>query len=258
VTAGRLLARTGAGVLALGLLGVAGLAVEGLVAARRTYVSTDSAPAPEGSYGPADAATLRLVLLGDSTAAGVGVSRTEDTVGGRLATLLGETGRRVVLDGVGVSGSRAGDLRTQVSRAVLHGRPDVAVILVGANDATHLTSLDAVQRDLGDAVARLRAAGVAVVVGTCPDLGGARAFAQPLREIAAWSGRRTGAAQREAVRLAGGVPVDLAARTGPVFRADPGTLSEDGFHPSADGYDLWALALYPAVYDAAQSVTASR
>jgi lysophospholipase L1-like esterase len=54
------------------------------------------------------------------------------------------------------------------------------------------------------------------------------------------------------------VPVDLAARTGPVFRADPGTLSEDRFHPSADGYDLWALALYPAVYDAAQSVAAPR
>jgi lysophospholipase L1-like esterase len=258
VTTGRLLARTGAGVLALGLLGGAALALEGLVAARRTYMSADSAPAPEGSYGPADGSPLRLVLLGDSTAAGLGVARTEDTVGGRLAALLGATGRRVVLDGVGVSGSRAGDLRTQVSRALLHGRPDVAVILVGANDATHLTSLDAVQRDLSGAVARLRAAGTAVVVGTCPDLGAARAFAQPLRELVAWSGRRTGAAQREAVRLAGGVPVDLAARTGPVFRADPGTLSEDRFHPSADGYDLWALALYPAVYDAAQSVAAPR
>jgi lysophospholipase L1-like esterase len=39
-----------------------------------------------------------------------------------------------------------------------------------------------------------------------------------------------------------------------VFRADPGTLSEDEFHPSPDGYQLWALALYPAVYEAARSV----
>jgi lysophospholipase L1-like esterase len=258
VSPGRLLIRTGAGVLALGLLGGAGVALEGLVAARRTYVSSDSAPTPEGTYGPVDGPALRLVLLGDSTAAGLGVTRTEDTVGGRLATLLGDTGRQVVLDGVAVSGSRAADLRTQVSRALLHGRPDVAVILVGANDATHLTSLDTVRGELGRAVARLRAAGAAVVVGTCPDLGAARAFAQPLRELAAWSGRRTGAVQRETVRQAGGIPVDLAARTGPVFRADPGTLSSDRFHPSADGYDLWALALYPAVYEAAQSVAAPR
>jgi lysophospholipase L1-like esterase len=258
VTVGRLLVRTGMGVLALGFLGSAALAVEALVAARRNYASADSAPALEGTFGGSDAAPLRLVVLGDSTAAGVGVTRTAHTVGGRLATLLAATGREVELDGVGVSGSRAADLHTQVSRALLHGRPDVAVVLVGANDATHLTSLHRIERDLGAVVARLRAAGVAVVVGTCPDMGAVRAFAQPLREIAAWSGRRVGETQREVVRRAGGVPVDLAARTGPVFRADPGTLSEDQFHPSADGYDLWALALYPAVYDAAASVTAAR
>ncbi|HWB34763.1 MAG TPA: hypothetical protein VHA75_01940, partial [Rugosimonospora sp.] len=57
-------------------------------------------------------------------------------------------------------------------------------------------------------------------------------------------------AQAEAVAAAGGVAVDLAAATGPVFRADSGTLCRDGFHPSADGYRVWAHALYPAVVDA--------
>jgi lysophospholipase L1-like esterase len=258
VTVGKLFLRTGVGVLALGVLGAATIAAEGLLATRRTYVSSDSAPAPEGTFGAANPDRLRLVVLGDSTAAGLGVDRTEETVGGRLATLLAATGRQVVLDGVGVSGSRARDLGTQVSRALLHGVPDVAVILIGANDATHVTSPDAIERDLGRAVERLRTAGAAVVVGTCPDMGAVRAFAQPLRELAAWSGRRVAAAERAAVVRAGGRPVDLAALTGPVFRADAGTLSEDEFHPSADGYDLWALALYPAVYDAARTVAASR
>jgi lysophospholipase L1-like esterase len=36
-----------------------------------------------------------------------------------------------------------------------------------------------------------------------------------------------------------------------VFRADPGTFSEDGFHPSADGHRLLAEALLPAVSAAA-------
>jgi lysophospholipase L1-like esterase len=36
-----------------------------------------------------------------------------------------------------------------------------------------------------------------------------------------------------------------------VFRADAGTLCYDGFHPSADGYRVWAHALYPAVEQAA-------
>jgi lysophospholipase L1-like esterase len=137
-----------------------------------------------------------------------------------------------------------------VSRALL-GRPDVAVLLVGADDATRGTPLTAVRQNLGDAVNRLRTAGVRVVVGTCPDLGAVRAFAQPLRGVVAWRGRRVAATSAATTTSAGGVPVDLARATGPVFRADPGTFSEDRFHPSADGYRLLAEALLPAVADAA-------
>jgi lysophospholipase L1-like esterase len=60
-------------------------------------------------------------------------------------------------------------------------------------------------------------------------------------------------AQARAVLEAGGVVVDLAEETGAVFRADAGTLCHDGFHPSADGYRVWAHALYPAVAEAARA-----
>jgi lysophospholipase L1-like esterase len=76
-------------------------------------------------------------------------------------------------------------------------------------------------------------------------------FAQPLRSVVAWRGRRVAAASAEATRAAGGVPVDLAELVGPVFRADRAAYCEDGFHPSADGYRLIAEALLPAVDDAA-------
>jgi lysophospholipase L1-like esterase len=46
------------------------------------------------------------------------------------------------------------------------------------------------------------------------------------------------------------VPVDLAEQTGAVFRADAGTYCHDGYHPSADGYRVWAHALLPAVTEA--------
>jgi len=85
--------------------------------------------------------------------------------------------------------------------------------------------------------------------------GAVRAFAPPLRQIVGLLGRRIARAQAEAVHEAGGIPVDLAARAGAVFRADPGTLSYDGLHPSADGYRVWAHALYPAVAEAAGVVS---
>lgn len=235
----------GAGVAAAGLAGAA-LAVEGVLATRREYVDPASAPPIKGDFGPADGQLVRLAVLGDSTGAGSGVSALTDTVGGRLAGRLARGPARVALSGVAVSGARCRDLAGQVT-VLLANPPDVAVIVVGANDALLGSSLAAVRSDLGAAVARLRDAGVRVVVGTCPDLGAARALAQPLRALAGWRGRAVAAAEAGATRAAGGDAVDIGRITGPVFRADPGTLSEDRFHPSADGYRLWADALEPAV-----------
>ncbi|MBY8872124.1 SGNH/GDSL hydrolase family protein [Micromonospora sp. PLK6-60] len=233
--------------------GAAVLAGEAIAARSRRYAEPELGLALRATVGRTAAVPLRLVLLGDSSALGVGVARFEDTLGGQLAHLLAEgpTGRRVHLSSVGVSGSRSTDLATQVARALLGDRPDVAVILIGANDATALGRPAEVAAYLGAAVRRLREARVEVVVGTCPDLGAVRAIAAPLRQVVGWSGRRIARAQTVAALEAGGTVVDLATDTGPVFRADAGTLCHDGYHPSADGYRVWAHALLPAVAAAA-------
>jgi lysophospholipase L1-like esterase len=253
---GRQLGRATAIAVTAGAVGGAVLlAAEALAARARRYARPDLALGMRTSVGPAAAPALRLVLLGDSSALGVGVDRVSDTVGGRLAELLaggGESdGRRVELSSVAVSGSRAEDLATQAARALVGERPDVAVILIGSNDALRASRPRRSAAHLAGAVRRLRDAEVAVVVGTCPDLGAVRAFAPPLRQLVGLVGQRIAAAQSAAVRAAGGIPVDLAGQAGPVFRADAGTLCHDGFHPSADGYRVWAHALYPAVAEAA-------
>jgi lysophospholipase L1-like esterase len=238
-------------VLATTLGAAAVLGGEALYVSRREFLSADTAPPVAGTFGRAFAPPLRLAVLGDSTGAGVGVSRVDDTVAGRMARVLADTGRFVTLDGLAVSGSRAADLAPQVSRALVHP-PDVAVVLIGANDATHATRLGDVEREVAAAVRRLRTAGVAVVVGSCPDMGSATAFPQPLRAIVSWRGRRVGEVTRDAAREAGAAVVDIGAETGPAFRSDPGRyLSSDEFHPSADGYALWADALAAATREAA-------
>jgi len=246
------------GLLAGAVGGLALLAGGVLAAKARRYAKPTMGLALRTSMGKLSSPTLRLVLLGDSAAIGVGVEWLSETVGGQLARLLAEgtaeTGERhVLLSSVGVAGSRAADLATQVARALLGDRPDVAVVLIGAHDATSLRSPEEAAELLGQAVRRLRDAGVRVVVGTCPDLGALRAIAPPLRQVAGMLGRRMARAQTRAVQAAGGAVVDLAEETGAVFRADAGTFCYDGFHPSADGYRVWAHALYPAVAKAAMS-----
>ena len=253
--AGRIGKATATGLLASAVGGVALLAGEAIAARSRRYAKPTMGLALRTSMGPTSAPVVRLVLLGDSAAIGVGVEWLSDTVGGQLARLLAEGTaeageRHVLLSSVGVAGSRSTDLATQVARALLGDKPDVAVVLIGANDATGLRSPDESAEHLAAAVRRLRDAGVQVVVGTCPDLGALRSIAQPLRQITGWMGRRMARAQIRAVAEAGGIVVDLAEETGTVFRADAGTLCYDGFHPSADGYRVWAHALYPAVEEA--------
>ena len=230
--------------------GAALLGAEAVVASLRTYLPADSAPPVEGVFGDVSRPLLRLTMLGDSTGAGVGADDTAGTVGAVLAAGLADD-YQVVLSGVAVSGSRAADLGPQVSRALLL-RPDVAVVLIGANDTLHGTPQALVARHLSEAVRRLRSAGVAVVVGTCPDMG-ARAFPWPLREVAAWQGRRIAQASAIATHQADGAVVGLGELCGPLFHADPTTLSSDHFHPSERGYRLWAEALLPAVRQAASS-----
>jgi lysophospholipase L1-like esterase len=233
--------------------GAAVLAGQAMLARARRYAQPDLRLAMRSSVGTPGAPPLRLVLLGDSTALGVGVERVNETVGGQLAHLLAEApgARRVELSSVAVARSRSADLATQVARALVGARPDIAVILVGGNDALHFGGIADAAGELAAAVRRLRTAGVAVVVGTCPDLGAARAFALPLRQIVGWQGRRLARAQADAVHAADGMPVDLAGQTGAVFRADASTYCHDGYHPSADGYRVWAHALLPAVSEAA-------
>jgi lysophospholipase L1-like esterase len=257
VTAGALVKVAGrSAVLAAGTMVVGGvtlLVVEAAAAAARRYAQPTIQPGMRARLGPPGAPRLALVMLGDSTAAGVGVSRVEESVGGRLAERLAGGGRQVDLSSVAVSGARSADLDLQVSRALLTDRPDLAVVLVGGQDAIHGVRPRRAAAALAGAVRRLRGAGVSVVVGGCPDLGASRAIGQPLREIVGHVGRVLARAQLAAAREEGAAAVDLGARTGTVFRADAGMLCADGFHPSADGYRIWAHTLYPVVAEQAHA-----
>jgi lysophospholipase L1-like esterase len=254
----------GAGIAFLaGTLGGAALLAAEIVAARsRTYAKPDlgltvrGATGAKGRPAPADGSPrnlreLRLILLGDATALGVGADTAEQTLGGHLARMLGDAGAAVALSTVAVAGARSADLATQVARAQLGATPDLAAILVGMNDVTHLVRPGEAAAALATAVRRLRDGGTAVVVGTCPDLGAARAIAPPLRQLFGWYGRRIARAQAAAARAAGATVIDLGGQVGPVFRADAGMLCRDGLHPSADGYRVIAYALFPALADAA-------
>lgn len=237
-------ALTAAGIAALGVL------FGQVELARRTIPIAESPPPrSDGVYGGnRKTEALRLVVLGDSSAAGFGVKRARQTPAALIAAGLSRRLERPVhLTNLAVVGATSGRMMPQVEEA-LELNPDVAVILVGANDVTHRAGQAASVRHLADAVRRLRAAGARVVVGTCPDLGAVQPIRRPLRWLVRGWSRQLAAAQTVAVVEAGGWTVSLGSILGPTFAAQPHRMfARDRFHPSAEGYALAASVLLPTV-----------
>ncbi|HUR86039.1 MAG TPA: hypothetical protein VMY78_11895 [Solirubrobacteraceae bacterium] len=79
------------------------------------------------------------------------------------------------------------------------------------------------------------------------DVGAAQRLAQPLRAVAGWRTAQVNAAIKDVVRGRGRVLAPIAARTGPLFRADRPLFAPDDFHPPASGYAAWVPVIDTAL-----------
>ncbi|MFB4313009.1 SGNH/GDSL hydrolase family protein [Actinomadura sp. 21ATH] len=240
----------GGGVTAVGGLTFGLIVAEALMARKLIMATPAGGPPPaDGLYGgglPGE--PLSFAVLGDSTAAGLGVHTPEETPAALLAAGLSSiAGRPVRLTNVARSGARSAVLAGQVTRA-LAVRPEIVVIMVGANDVTGRVPPGESVRHLAAATERLRATGCEVVVGTCPDLGSVRQLMQPLRWFARRLSRQLAAAQTIVTVEQGARSVSLGDLLGREFAADPREMfSADRYHPSARGYAAAAAAVLPSM-----------
>jgi lysophospholipase L1-like esterase len=202
-----------------------------LVQAARLRRRTPALAAPEGAR-TGGQGKLRLVVVGDSTAVGTGVESLDAALPGRLGALLGARWRAV-----GRNGATAADvLRDHVADAA-GGPADVAVLLVGWNDAMKLRSGRSFARDLGGLIDRLVAASPAgrVVVVAPPAFARFAVLPQPLRVA-------LGAHAAGLAAVAARVADDRGVEFAPGF--DGASVSAlDRFHPDEAGYERLAAGV---------------
>lgn len=237
----------GVGLLGGALWGV--MKTEAKLARRAIGDAEGAAPSGDGVYArELGGEPIRFTMLGDSAAAGYGVTDGLDTP----AALIGEglahmTERPVRVTCHAFVGAQTTDLDGQIDRALTH-RPEVAAIVIGTNDITHSVPLATSTGALDSAVRRLREAGCEVVVGTCPDLGVVRPLRRPLRSFAGVLSMRLARLQALAVTQAGGRAVALGSLLGRDFDIAPQVFfGEDRFHPSATGYVSMVTAMLPSI-----------
>jgi lysophospholipase L1-like esterase len=234
---------------------VAVLVVEVYLAVNAEYLPTDPGYTIETTVGPPAGEPVDLVVLGDSTVAGVGSPTLAQSlpvlVAGRVAERLD---RPVHVIGLGVPGARTATVLEDQVPLLRALKPDVVLIVIGSNDVTHVTAPWTLREQTPAMIeAAVEASGAPVVVGGIPQFRTVPALLEPLRWMVGRYANILREAQRGAVAAAGAPYVDIAALASPRFIGKPESMSSDGYHPSPLGYGFWADALAPAVADTLRS-----
>jgi lysophospholipase L1-like esterase len=176
---------------------------------------------------------VRLLVVGDSTVAGVGVAYTRDALPPQLAAIVAESRGCTVAWTVS---ARTGATASFTAEELVPAAPldhDIAVVLVGVNDALTMTprrtwraSMDRLVHALQEHV---RPGGQIGLAGL-PNLGRFRTFPQPLRAVLGWHSRTLDQELRQVARRR---PVVTRVALPPV--SWPEMFADDRFHPKRGG-----------------------
>jgi acyl-CoA thioesterase-1 len=178
----------------------------------------------------AQTAPIKLAILGDSLAAGYGVSPAQ-AMPARLEAALQKAGRNVAIINHGVSGdTTAGGL--QRIDWMLADKPDIVMVELGANDALRATDPAVTEKNLDAIIAKLKEAGVTVWLA---------GMLAPRNYGPEYAKQFDGLYQRLADKH--GVPLYAFFLDG--VAQDPALNQGDGIHPNPKGVDVIVERILP-------------
>lgn len=179
---------------------------------------------------------LRLVVIGDSAAAGHGLPDADAGLARQVAKRLNaRTGRPVRVASRAVDGATTTDVHDR-QVAEVPDDADVVLVGVGVNDAIRGRSRARVVTTTEGLLAAIQRAAprAEVVLMTCPDLGSAPGLPAVLRPVVRRWCRRVAAAQRAVAEDLG---IAVAGADGHLPAA---AFGPDGFHPGPWGVAILA------------------
>jgi lysophospholipase L1-like esterase len=216
------------------------LVAQAIATRRRAQLLPEAAGPRSGLVGDASATPIRVLIAGDSSAAGVGVAHQDMAVAGHFVRALHrQTGRPVWWNLRAKSG-----LTTRAIHTLLEGEPpapaDVGVVISGVNDVVDQIAARRALRHRAALADWLLAAGLVrhVVFAPLPPIHRFPLLPEPLRRVLGADARRHDraladwAAGRSDVSHAA-FPLDLTADV----------MASDGFHPGEAVYRVCGEAL---------------
>ena len=186
------------------------------------------------------------VALGDSTGAGVGAVKGGYVL--RLYNRLLPQRPGSQLANLCVSGATTADVvRGQLDRGV-EKNPQLVTLGIGINDIGHGVPLEQFAQNYERILSMLKEKTKAeIVVTNIPDISSAPVVPSSLRnryheQIQTFNRRLEEIAKRYGVTV-----FDIYSITSRELPSHPEYFSRDGFHPSDEGYELWATEMWPTI-----------
>lgn len=222
--------------------------------AKRIRRKTPRLPEAKVPVGVVDGLTghnIRLVALGESTVAGVGVDTHKEGFTGTLAKALATMGNGVAWSVHARSGYTARQLREKTLSNIEHDKADIVVVGIGANDAFKLNTpkrwrqdthrlIEAIKGKFGDSP---------IVFANMPPIKAFPAFTPLIKFVVGNLASILGKELEKVVARHGHVyfysrDIELGHWQG--FLPDNASLADffsDGVHPSKMAYQAWAKDL---------------
>ncbi len=187
---------------------------------------------------------VTLLVLGDSTAVGVGADAPQDTVPGLLAQKIGAT----YVENRAVSGARLKDIPGQIAASSVSSF-DTALLMVGGNDIIRFAGSDRTADELSHALDALQEKGGRVYVMSAGNVGSATLFPWFIRPFHTSLNLRYHDVFARVAAAHGATYVNLYSppEEDPFVKQPETYLAKDGLHPSSEGYALWFSRLLEVV-----------
>lgn len=177
-----------------------------------------------------------LLVLGDSTAVGVGVTEKADSIPAKVAAHIHATH----VENYAVSGARIKDIESQLAYAT-QSKYDVILLQVGANDIMRFSSTEEISPYLEVLLKDLSEKGETVIFISAGNVGGAPIIPPPLRSLYTKVNLKYHELFKKMSDLYGVRYINLyeSADKDPFIQQPEVYFAADSFHPSSAGYEVW-------------------
>src|SRR5688572_8209832 len=205
-----------------------------------------AAPAVSRDMNEMKSGPIVYVALGDSTGSGVGAR--DGGYVARLFNRLLEHRPGSELANLCVSGATTDDVVTRQLQSGVEKSPDLVTLGIGINDIGHGLTIEEFAKNYDQILTTLKQKTEAeIVVTNIPDVSSAPRIpasmrAEYQRQIELFNQRLEEIARSHEVTI-----FDIFTITRRELPANSQYFSGDGFHPSDEGYELWAEQMWPSI-----------